>query len=197
MFGVFVSKLVCIVGMAGSGKSIIADYLVKRGYGFVRFGQLTLDIVKARGLTPIEENERPIREEIRKKHGSGAYALLNIPKFDELLKKGSVVGDGLYSWSEYKILKEKYGSNCVVVAVFSPPKLRYARLANRVLEAADVDLRHRPSTIEQSKARDFAEIEKIEKGGPIAMADFTLQNISTINQLLADLKKILPQIEND
>ena len=45
---------------------------------------------------------------MRKEHGMGAYAILNIPKFDELLKKGNVVGDGLYSWSEYKILKEKY-----------------------------------------------------------------------------------------
>lgn len=190
------SKLVCIVGMAGSGKSIIADALVKRGYGFVRFGQITLDIVKERGLTPTEENERPIREEVRKKHGQGAYALLNIPKFDALLKKGNVVGDGLYSWSEYKILKEKYGTDFIAVAVYAPPKLRYDRLANRKLEASDVDLRHRPSTIEQSKARDFAEIEKIEKGGPIAMADFTLQNLSTIKDLLLDLEKILPQIEN-
>jgi hypothetical protein len=49
----------------------------------------------------------------------GAYATLNIPKFDELLKNSNVVGDGLYSWTEYKILKEKYGSISYRVALFT------------------------------------------------------------------------------
>ncbi|MEI7961473.1 MAG: AAA family ATPase, partial [archaeon] len=159
------SKLVCIVGMTGAGKSVVADYLVNQGYGFVRFGQITLDIVKERGLAPTEENERPIREAVRIEHGPGAFATLNIPKFDALLKKGNVVGDGLYSWSEYKILKERYGSHFCVVAVYTPPALRYSRLVNRVLSASDTNLRHRPATLESAKARDYAEIEKIEKGG--------------------------------
>ena len=188
-------KLVCIVGMTGAGKSVVADYLVKRGYGFVRFGQITLDIVKERGLAPTEENERPIRESVRKEYGPGAYATLNIPKFDALLKKGNVVGDGLYSWSEYKILKEKYDSRFIVIAVFAPPSLRYSRLVNRALASTDANLRHRPATLEQAKARDYAEIENIEKGGPIAMADYTLLNFSTIKILLGQLDNILPEIE--
>ena len=189
------SKLVCLVGMTGSGKSVVADELVKRGYGFLRFGQITLDIVKERGLEPTEANEKIIRESVRKEHGMGAFAKLNIPKFDELLKKGNVVGDGLYSWSEYKILKEKYGANLVVIAIYAPPVLRYQRLANRTLNSADTNLRFRPSTPEMSKSRDYAEIENIEKGGPIAMADFTLVNTSTIPALLDLLYKILPEIE--
>lgn len=191
------SKLVCIVGMPGSGKSIVADFLAKRGYGFLRFGQLTLDVVKSRGLVPTEENERPIREGIRREHGPGAYALLNIPKFDELLKKGNVVGDGLYSWSEYKILKEKYGSRFVVVAVFAPPKMRYARLSGRSLDPSDVDLRHRPMPLEDAMKRDYAEIETIEKGGPIAVADFTFINTGTIPELLSAVEKALPEIEKE
>ncbi len=190
------NKLICIVGMTGAGKSVIADYLVARGYGFLRFGQLTLDIVKERGLEPIEANERPIREELRKTHGMGAFALLNIPKFDELLKKGNVVGDGLYSWDEYKILKEKYGSNLTIIAVYAPPKLRYERLVNRTLHATDTNLRHRPATPESAKARDYAEIENSAKGGPIAMADYTLTNLLTVEDLVSQLEKILPEIES-
>ena len=191
------SKLVCIVGMTGAGKSVIADFLFKRGYGFVRFGQITLDLVKTRGLAPTEENERPIREAIRAEHGPGAYATLNIPKFDALLEKGNVVGDGMYSWSEYKILKERYGSRFCVVAVYAPPELRYARLVARTLSASDTNLRHRPATPESAKARDYAEIEKIEKGGPIAMADFTFINTTSIDALLSAVTKTLPKIEKE
>lgn len=191
------NKLVCLVGMTGSGKSVVSDYLVNKGYSYLRFGQITMDLIKERGLEPTEVNEKKIREDVRKEHGMGAYAILNIPKFDELLKKGNVVGDGLYSWSEYKILREKYGSQLVVLAVFAPPKLRYDRLVKRTLLSTDTSLKNRPATPESAKARDFAEIENIEKGGPIAMADFTLVNTGTVDDLILQLEKYLPTIEGD
>lgn len=183
-------KIICVVGMPGSGKSMVSDELVRRGFAFLRFGQITLDKVKEMGLKPTEANERKIRENFRKKYGMGAYATLNIPKFDELLKKSNVVGDGLYSWQEYKILKKKYGDAIYVIAVCAPPKLRYARLKNRAIEN-DSDLRFRSFTEKEAKARDFAEIENLEKGGPIAMADFTILNTGTIDDLKKSVNKIL------
>jgi dephospho-CoA kinase len=120
---------------------------------------------------------------------------LNIPKFDEALKIGNVVGDGLYSWSEYKILKDKYGENLIVIAVYTPPKLRYERLSGRAARHGDdPKLKYRSSTPEAAKARDYAEIENIEKGGPIAMADYTILNIGTIDELRAETEKIFKEI---
>lgn len=189
------NKIVFIVGMAGAGKSIVSDELVANGFSFVRFGQLTLDKVKEQGLEPTEENEKRIREGLRKEHGMAAYALLNIPKFDELLKSSNVVGDGLYSWSEYKVLKEKYKEAMHVVAVYAPPELRYERLSQRKVEN-DPNMRFRPFTVEEGKARDRAEIENVEKGGPIAMADFTIVNTGTIEELKERVKNILSQIND-
>jgi len=177
-----VNKIVFVVGMTGSGKSIVSDELVKNGFGFVRFGQVVLDKIKEKGLEVNEENEKKIREDLRKKYGMSAMALLNISKFDELLERGNVVGDGLYSWSEYKVLKEKYGDSMSVIAVYAPPEMRYKRLINRSVEN-DEKQRFRSTTKEQSKSRDYAEIENIEKGGPIAMADYTIVNIGTIKEL--------------
>jgi dephospho-CoA kinase len=195
------NKLICICGLTGSGKSVVSDWLVKKGFGFFRFGQITLDIVKERGLDPTEENERPIREEIRKEHGMGAYAILNMPKIEKLLKKGHVVGDGLYSWDEYKILKEKFGKIFILVAVYAPPEIRYGRLVSRELKATDTNLRYRPSTKEQAKARDYAEIENIAKAGPIAMADYTFINIYDIPNLINQCEEYflvkLKEKEND
>lgn len=175
--------------MCGSGKSIVAEELVKQGCAYVRFGQLTMDIIKEQNLPPTEENERKIRENLRKEHGMGAYALLNRPKFDALLEKGQVVGDGLYSWSEYKILKEHYGDRMQVVCVYAPPALRYRRLEART--QLDKNLQNRPLTREQAHARDYAEIENIEKGGPIAMADWCIVNSGDIEHLKAEVKRFL------
>ena len=187
------TKIICIVGMAGSGKSIVSDEFAKKGFSFLRFGQITLDKIKEMNIKINESNEKKIREDFRKEYGMGAFALLNIPKLDELLKKSNVVIDGLYSWSEYKILKEKYDKAMYVVAVCSPPKVRYARLSNRSAEN-DTAQRFRPFAKDESKTRDYAEIENIEKGGPIAMADFTIVNIGTEKELLMETEKILSRL---
>jgi dephospho-CoA kinase len=190
-------KIIALVGMTGAGKSELSDWIAKKGYHYVRFGQITLDEVKKRGLEPTEENEKPIREELRKQYGPGAFAILNIPKFDEALKNSDVVVDGIYSWSEYKILKDKYRENLVVIAVYSPPKLRYERLANRAARHGDdPKMKFRSSTLEAAKARDYAEIENIEKGGPIAMADYTILNTGALDDLWVKTKKILDEINN-
>lgn len=176
--------------MTGAGKSLVADYLVSKGWGFARFGQIVLDIVKERGLQPTEGVEKPIREELRKEHGMAAMAILNLPKFDKLLAEGNLVADGLYSWSEYKVLKDYYGDRLKVLAIYAPPQIRYDRLEKRTLESTDTSMRNRPATKEQAKARDFAEIENIEKGGPIAMADHTLVNLGTTEDLYRQVEAL-------
>jgi dephospho-CoA kinase len=188
------NTFIALVGMCGSGKSVIADALVEKGYQFFRFGQITLDIIIEQGMEVNEMNERAIREGLRKEYGMGAYAIKNMPKIDTFLSKGNVVGDGLYSWAEYKILKDKYGDQLVIIAVYAPPKLRYERLSNRQQSADDKEIRNRQLSAEQAKSRDFSEIENLDKGGPIAMADYTLVNTGNITELLKQLENVLIQL---
>jgi len=185
------NKLVAVVGMCGSGKSLLSDLLVKEDYGYVRFGQVVLDEVKRRGVAPTETLEREIRENFRKELGMAAIAILNLPKFETLLVQSNVVGDGLYSWDEYKILKEKYGDNLIVVAVYSPPQIRYERLEKRFSDATDVNLRNRGFSRESAAARDVAEIENMAKGGPIAMADYTILNIGTVEEYQTKIQEFI------
>jgi dephospho-CoA kinase len=187
-------KLVCITGLTGSGKSVASDFFVKKGFQFLRFGQITLDEVKKRGLDPIEANERPIREEFRKKYGMAAYAILNLPKFKELLENGDTLGDGLYSFEEYKVLKQEFGDNFITIAVYAPPELRYKRLSERKLKEDDKDLRNRPATRDEAETRDYSEIENLNKGGTIAMADYTIINTKDIEYFNSQLNEIYEKI---
>ena len=184
--------IIAVVGMPGSGKSTVSEYLKGKGFGFVKFGQITLDEIKKRGLEPTEENEKTVREEIRKKHGPAAYAILIMQKVDELIKKGNVVADGLYSWIEYLEFKKKYGNQLVILAVYAPPKLRYERLTKRSSDYPDVG--NRKFDEETIKKRDHAEIENLNKGGPIAMADFTIVNAGEKEDLLAQVDKIIKEV---
>ncbi len=189
------NRIICITGLCGAGKSVVSDFLVnQKQYQFLRFGQITLDEVKRRGLEPNEALEREIREGFRKKYGMAAFAILNLPKLDELIEKGNVVGDGLYSFEEYKVLKEHFGDKMSVIAVYSPPKLRYQRISERVMTADDKDLRNRSLTIEEAKKRDLAELENLNKGATIAMADYTIVNTRDKNYLLNQLNEIIEDI---
>lgn len=189
-------KIIAIVGMCGSGKSEVADIFINEGYEYLRFGQITLDEVKKRGLEPTEENEKPVREGFRQEYGMGAFAILNMPKIDEILAQGKkVLVDGLYSWSEYKELKKKYRNKLIVIAVYAPPRLRYARLEDRRSNYKDdPKMKYRSFSREEALARDFAEIENLEKGGPIVMADFTVINTGSLEELAEEVNKIINRI---
>ena len=186
-------KIVAIVGMPGAGKTEAAEYLVKKGFRFVRLGQITLDEVKKRGLEPTEGNERPIREELRKTHGMAAFALLNFQKIDKMLKNGSVVVDGLYSWEEYAAFKEKY-PNIVVLSIYASPKTRYERLEKRKLNKKDVKMKKRRATKEEAASRDKAQLENLHTGPPIAMADFTVVNECSLKELHKNIDEILKKL---
>ena len=175
-------KVVAIVGMAGSGKSEVARVFENSGFGKVRFGDITDEEVKRRGLELNEENERLVRQQLRTEHGMAAYARLSLPKIDRLLEVGNAVVDGLYSWEEYILMKECYGAHFAVVAVWASPETRHQRLAKRPI---------RPLTREEAASRDVAEIQNLNKGGPIAMADFTIINESSLEALERETRRVL------
>ena len=178
-------KVTSIVGMAGSGKSEVARVFEQNGFIRIRFGDVTDEEVKKRGLVLSEENERYVRELLRQEQGMSAYARLNLPRIAAALKHSDVVIDGLYSWEEYTFLKNYYGENFYVVAVWASPKIRYARLSQRS---------DRQLTLEEATSRDLAEIEKTNKGGPIAMADFTINNESSVANLRKEAERIISRL---
>jgi len=179
-------KVVSIVGMAGSGKSEVAGVFRESGFATVRFGDVTDEEISRRGLELNEENEHCIRELLRKEHGMDAYARLNLPRIEEALKHSDVVIDGLYSWEEYTFLRDYYGEDFYVVAVWASPRTRHARLTNRS---------SRGLTPEEAASRDRAEIENINKGGPIAMADYTVLNESSLAGLKKEVERIISRLK--
>jgi dephospho-CoA kinase len=179
-------KVVAIVGMAGAGKSEVAMLFEKHGFKKVRFGDITDEELKNKGLESNEENERYIRQQLRKEHGMAAYAKLNLPRIDSALKSSNVVVDGLYSWEEYTLLKKCYGERLSVLAVWASPATRHARLAHRA---------KRPLMLEEAASRDKSELENSNKGGPIAMADFTILNETSLEELKRETERVLSNLK--
>ena len=186
MTNITAPRALALVGMPGSGKSLCAKHLEARGFFQYRFGSIVVNEVLQRGWPLNPQNERIVREELRANEGMDAIARRALP----LLKAGlgtrsSIIIDGLYSWSEYKLLRRELGATMIVVAIVSPRALRYARLKNRD---------ERPLTETEAESRDQLEIENLEKGGPIALADYTLVNDGNPDTLLAKLDALIENL---
>lgn len=182
-------KVIAAVGMAGSGKTEIISYLQKKHpWKNVYFGEATFDRMKEEELELNYENERTTREKIRNELGMGAYAILALPKIEKILETDDIVLiESLYSWDEYKIIKEKFGKNFITIATFASPETRFKRLTSRSKERPIKDL-------EEFNTRDYTEIENTDKGGPIARADYTLINETSLRDLHIDIDLIINKI---
>jgi len=111
-----------------------------------------------------------------------AYAIKIEPRIKEALTKNpTVVLDGLYSWEEYLYLQPKF-PQLKLLAIYARPEVRYQRLSIRSV---------RQLTPEQARARDTAEIEAVHKAGPIAIADFLIDNNGSLDQLHRQLDSLL------
>ena len=182
------NKIIAIVGMCGVGKSVASDILEELNYKKVYFGGVTMDKMKEEGLEITPENEKMMRERLRSEYGMGAYAIILLPRIKELSQDNNVVLDGLYSWDELKILKEELGDALSVIAIVADKKLRYDRLSVREI---------RPFNNEEAKNRDISEIENIAKAGPIAYADYYIDNNHDVETYRKRLLEILEVIEKE
>ena len=174
------NKIIAVVGMCGSGKSEALKFFVDSGYKRVYFGEVVMNEMKRLGLEVNEANERATRENLRKEFGMGAMAVKSLPVIEEFMKHNNVVIESLYSWEEFKILKDKFGDAFKLLTIYTTKALRYERLLKRPF---------RPLTNDESKSRDISEIEKLDKGGPIAYTDYLIMNDGSLDEMNVELKK--------
>jgi len=170
------AKIIALVGLAGSGKSSAVEYLTKKGFPKIYFGGVIYKAMDEAGIEPTWDNQQKFREEIRRREGKDFVIKRVIKNIHDLINAGQnkIVLDGLYTWSEYKILKHEFPGQVVVIAIVTPKHLRYQRMIKRL---------ERPMQPREVDQRDWSEIENLEKGGPIAIADYFIINDNDLTQL--------------
>lgn len=180
------SKLyIAIVGLPGSGKTKASDFFREHGFTILRFGDQTDIGLRELGLEINETNERNYRENIRKELGMAAMAIKIEPRIKEAeVVTDRIAMDGMRSWEEFTYLKGKF-PGLLVLSMYASPRLRYDRLSRRPV---------RPLTEIESKERDRSEIEMLNSGGPIAIADYVIKNEGTREDLNRALQSFLQSL---
>ena len=170
------AKIIALVGLAGSGKSSAVEYLTEKGFPKIYLGGVIYKAMDEAGIEKTWDNQQQFREEIRRREGKDFVIKRVIKNIHDLINAGQnkIVLDGLYTWSEYKFLKHEFPGQVVVIAIVTPKYLRYQRMAKRI---------ERPMQPHEVDQRDWSEIENLEKGGPIAIADYFIINDGSLEQL--------------
>jgi len=178
------TKILAFVGLAGSGKSSAVEYVTSKGYPKVYFDGIIYKAMEEAGVEVTWESQEKFREEIREREGKDFVVKRAAKEARSLIEAGQkrIVLDGLYTWSEYRILKHEFPGELTVVAVVTPKRLRKARMSVRP---------ERPMTGQEVDERDWAEIENLEKGGPIAIADYFIHNDGSLDKLHEQIDTIL------
>ena len=138
-----------------------------------------------------EGHDARIQEAAARLLAEGLMNVVRVGKEDEVKNLASagqkrIVLDGVYSWTEMMTLKHEFPGQMTFIAVVVPKKLRYKRVAVRP---------ERPFSEEEIKERDRSEIENLEKGGPIAAADYYVLNDGSVEQMEKKLGEILEEIK--
>ncbi|MFZ1302101.1 MAG: AAA family ATPase [Candidatus Microsaccharimonas sp.] len=180
-------KIVAFVGLTGSGKSTAVEYFTEKGYPKVYFGGVVLQAMEDAGIERTPANEQKFREESRIKYGNDYVANKIVEQIHHLADSGQhrIIADGIYTWTEYQVIKKAFPGELQVVAIVAPRHLRYHRLTERAI---------RPFTATEAHDRDIHEIEHLEKGGPIAIADHYIINDGNMEELdkkLAEIAELL------
>ncbi len=181
-------KIIAFVGLAGAGKTSAVEHVAAKGYPKIYFGGIIYQAMREAGIEITPDSQQIFREEIREKEGKDFVVKRVIQQTNDLIESGQkrILFDGLYTWTEYRLLKHEFPGELSVIAVVAPRRIRHRRLAVRP---------ERPFTAKEATERDWTEIEHLEKGGPIAIADHYIVNDGDLEQLHRQVDVILNDAE--
>jgi len=177
--------VVGLVGMPGSGKSLVVEAAQRRGYSVVVMGDVVREETRNRGLEPSPENIGKVMLELRRTNGEGVIAEKCIPKIEQQ-KNTKVIVDGLRSLHEADVFK-KHFKKFSLVAVHASPDTRFKRLSWR--KRSDD-----PHRWEVFRERDLRELT-VGLGNAIAMAENMIVNENNKEEIEAKVSDVLRRVE--
>ena len=175
-----------ILGMPGSGKSQVAQFLNNCGFPVIRLGGFVEDEVMRRGMSPGPSSEALIRNSLREEFGKDVLARRVLEALSQNPSTLLFVLDGVYSPEEDALFRRELSSSYFTIAILCDRLVRYGRLENRD---------HRHLNNEEAAKRDLQEMQSLRKADSIVMADhFVLNNDDLQTLLRATFEKIVGNV---
>jgi len=177
--------VVGLVGMPGSGKSLVVDTARESGYAIVVMGDVIREETVKRGFDLTPQNVGKVMLQLREESGNTVVADKCIPKIEEQAS-AKVLVDGLRSLYEVDAFKQHF-VNFTVLGVHASPESRFRRLFNR--RRSDD-----PCEWAVFRERDLRELS-VGLGNVLAMAELIIVNDGSYEVVKGHVKESLESIE--
>jgi dephospho-CoA kinase len=177
-------KVLCVVGMPGSGKSRAMEFLRRKGVSIVSMGDVVREAAQAEGLPITPENLGRVSSDLRRKHGREVVARRCLEKIEKIRReKGGgdlLVIEGIRSREEVLFFQENYEGEFRVLALHASPDRRFERLSRRGREDD-------PTCREEFEERDERELG-FGMARVIALADYLIVNEGSEEELEREME---------
>lgn len=182
--------IIGITGSDGGGKGTVVEYLVTKGFTHYSARSFILIEIERQGLPSTRNQMRLTANQLRTKHGN-EFVVKQAFEKAQAEGKDKVVVESLRTLAEANYLKDQGG---ILLSVDADPAVRYERVQARRSETDKV-------TYEQFLAQE--ELEKndpdpngMQKAKVMEMADYTIMNDGSLEELHIAVEKFLLQLVN-
>ena len=178
--------LICITGMPGSGKSIIAKAATDLKLPVVNMGDVVREETLKRYGVIEPDLMRKVSADLRREFGNRIIAIRTLEKIKDI-DDPIIVVDGVRSLEEIDVFKSH--GNVVIIAIHASPKTRFERIRRRGRPGD-------PDNWDDFWRRDLVELS-FGIGYVIALADYMIVNEGSIEEAYKRAREILERLKQD
>lgn len=190
-------KIIGISGTNGAGKDTLADWLADQGWLFVSGSDILREELKKRGLSIERENLRNLSAEWRREFGLGVLIDRAVSEYERLSQKNDFKGlviSSIRNPGEADRVHELGGQ---IIWIDADPKIRYARIVERMRGTEDKKTFEQFLTEEQAEMRPSGDEATLDMASVKEKADLFIQNdTKTLAEFIELAKKSLGFVGN-
>lgn len=179
-------KVIGVIGLNGSGKDEVVNYLNKRyGIPLISVGDIVREIADREGVESTRDNLDAITRRCFAQFGEGYFLKQVVEKIRSNSNSWEAVGiSGIRSPQDVKIIRDAIGRDLILVHVFiSDPHVRFERIRRRGSKRDN-------STYEEFLKQDEVSEELFHIQEAIKLADISISNNGSLEDLHREIEKL-------
>lgn len=187
--------IIGVVGYYGCGKDTVAEILENYGFVHISLSDMIREELKKKNIEITRENLIKEGNRLREEYGPSVLADRAIEKIKQFEKEGYTDFVITSIRNPYEVNSLKKRDDFVLIYIEALPEIRFARVVSRHRE-------NDPKTFEE-----FVTLEEKEKHNTdptkqsisdcVKMADYTIKNNGSLNDLRVKIKKLLNELEKN